>query len=62
MKALLAIFFIGLVGGTFYGFYPFVWIAAGLQSALVNIESREAISKSPDENPRFATKTPSHEE
>lgn len=36
MKALMSIFLAGLVGGTFFFFFPFMWIVAGLQTALVN--------------------------
>lgn len=39
MRGLLAVFLVGLVGGTFFLFYPFMWIIAGLQTVLVNISS-----------------------
>jgi len=37
MRGLLPVFLVGLVGGAFFGFFPFMWIAAGLQTALVKI-------------------------
>jgi len=37
MKAFLGIFLAGLVAGTFFFFIPFMWVAAGLQTTLVNI-------------------------
>ena len=43
MKGLLVVFLTGLVGGTFFFFFPFTWLAAGLQTALLNI-SREVPS------------------
>lgn len=36
MKALMSLFLVGLVGGTFFFFFPFMWIVAGLQTALIN--------------------------
>ena len=42
MKGLLAVFTAGLIGGTFFFFFPFMWIAAGLHTALVNISKNEA--------------------
>jgi len=39
MLGLLCVFLLGLVGGFFFAFYPFMWIAAGLQTALIKISS-----------------------
>jgi len=41
MKALLCIFLAGLIGGLFFFFFPFMWIALGLQTALINITPRQ---------------------
>lgn len=35
MEGLMATFLIGLVGGTFFMFFPFMWLALGLQASLI---------------------------
>jgi len=45
MQGLLAVFLVGLVGGTFFFFFPFMWLAVGLQTALVNISQTESVRK-----------------
>ena len=47
MRGFLAVFFAALVGGAFFEFLPLLWIAAGLQSVLLdeeNLGSKENIS------------------
>lgn len=36
MEGLMAVFVIGLVGGTFFLFFPFMWVVLGLQASLIN--------------------------
>ena len=46
MQALLAAFLIGLVAGTFFMFFQVMWVAAGLQVALINLEENRSVSHS----------------
>jgi hypothetical protein len=43
MKALLCTFFAGLVAGTFFFFFPTMWISLGLQTALINIKGKNPL-------------------
>lgn len=37
MEGIFAVFLVGLIGGVFFGFFPFVWVVVGLQSCLVYV-------------------------
>lgn len=36
VRGLMAVFMAGLIGGLFFGFFPFIWIAVGLQGCIIN--------------------------
>lgn len=52
MEGLFAVFLIGLIGGVFFGFFPFVWVIVGLQSCLIAVaKNLKEVNANPGINP-----------